>query len=734
MFLIRLLRAGKTSLRMKPRPEARHPFPPVQNFEVPFPPEHFPPEQFDVPIGIPRSRSQNDMLASMHTEPIFPEPLFHPPFLQEMLPNLSPERKKDPTLMLLQDTPSTSSSESDSQSSDEDIPQELAINRSIRIQIRQDEEEEKEEEVLPEELSKKFEGSQLDELRNYLTSTDSENTDQVPKITRWVGIHSDDGSSSQNDGSSSANETRSFLSSKTTKKARHIRLKSLTILKRLDSIDLEKDEFEVNVTRRPFGIKFGTFDDDQGVYVRRMKSKSIAAANGVEVGDLLIGLNGKNVESLPSTEVLELWKTLPLPFQVAFKREPASRSSNDGEEFCLSFVEDDGLDGRADVVNFPAIQTATWRASHCIPGCIRKWSFLRFILSLILLPVYFLLFILLMLQLPFGLLCQLFSSCCTRRPVKQLYAFNGKQIRLLSWNMGFIFDRMLERRPLLLREMIDINPDVFMIQNAFLGCSLDHKKLTAMADQNYVAYVDAGFQLGCIGKCGRLWMNPFTSFIFWIYAWLNAYFFEVLYAPFHATHAQPHSALGFIANLFFGLVWTRASMILTRGHGFSRDDVMVLDSHRVITRGLIQLRGRKVWLVNCDCDFLRYDPDDTSLAERIVSWLDEGNISHNTDGVILCGTFNAPQGSKTYHYLRLQGFSHAYVSARSRIGETQPYTFPTPISTISKKIPGIETDFVWTKGVSVESMELVGHEPDMYDSELYPSSHLGILTTLSVDD
>ena len=38
------------------------------------------------------------------------------------------------------------------------------------------------------------------------------------------------------------------------------------------------------------------------------------------------------------------------------------------------------------------------------------------------------------------------------------------------------------------------------------------------------------------------------------------------------------------------------------------------------------------------------------------------------------------------------------------------------------------------EGVEVMSVEFVGYEPDMYDSELYPSSHLGILTTLSVED
>jgi len=751
VFLVRLLRAGKsTSLRVKPRPGSRR-IPPMDNFEPPVRFDPFPPQRFEPAGRQQRSRSEDDLFAAdleLHPPPHFSDPFFRPPFLQQRPPSLSPQHKKDPAAMPFEPSPSTSSSESDSSDEEEEENEEIAPQlfqaRSIsigsksqnfkRIQIRKDEDEEKEEEVLPDEALKKFEGPQLEEVRNYLTSTDSENTEHAPVAHRWVSINSDDGSSSQNDGSSS-NETHAFLNSKKNKKRKHVRLKSLIVLKRLDSLDLEKDEFEVTVTRRPFGIKFGTFDDDQGIYVRRMKSKSIAAGNGVEVGDLLIGLNGKNVESLPSAEVLDLWKTLPLPFQVAFKREPGSQSSNDGEEFCLSFIEDDDLDGQDVVsISLPEIQAATWRSSHATPGCLRKCGILRFVFSLVLLPVYFLLFLLLMLQLPFGLLCQLLSPCCARQPRKQLYAFNGKQIRLLSWNMGFIFDRMLERRPLLLREMLGVNPDVFMIQNALVGSSLDHKHLTSIADRNYVPYIDAGFQLGCLGKCGRLWMNPFTSLLFSAYAWLNVYFFEPLYAPFLATHAQPHSACGFLANVFFGLAWTRASMILTRGHGFSRDDVMVLDSHRVITRGLIQLRGRKVWLVNCDCDFLRYDPDDTSLAERIVSWLEEGNMNHNADGVILCGTFNSPQGSKTYDYLKLQGFSHSVVSARTKIGEKQPYTFPTPISTVPNSIPGIETDFVWTRGVEVMSVEFVGYEPDMYDSELYPSSHLGILTTLSVED
>merc|ERR1719373_217253 len=334
-----------------------------------------------------------------------------------------------------------------------------------------------------------------------------------------------------------------------------------------------------------------------------------------------------------------------------------------------------------------------------------------------------------MLQLPFGLLCELLSPCCTRHPVKQLYAFNGKQIRLLSWNVGFIFDRNLERRPLLLREMIDINPDVLLIQNALMDSSLGHKNLTSLADQNYVPYAEVGFTHSCRDFCGRIFLNPLTSIIFTAYAWLNAYFFETSFGCFFSPDAQPHGFCGFLANIFFGLVWTRGSLVLTRGHGFSRDDTLLLDSHRLITRGLIQLRGRKLWLLNFDFDFLKYDPDDTSLVERVIAWLDEGNVHHNADGVVLCGTLNAPRGSKTYNFLRLQGFSNARETSVELVGESFPYTYPTPLSTISKKIPGLQADAVWVKGVNVLSHEYVGHEADIYDEELFPSSHLGILVT-----
>jgi hypothetical protein len=67
---------------------------------------------------------------------------------------------------------------------------------------------------------------------------------------------------------------------------------------------------------------------------------------------------------------------------------------------------------------------------------------------------------------------------------KKIYSFNGKNIKILSWNFGFMYHRMLERRPLLLKELIQSDPDVVLSQNAVIGCESDHVNLLKMANES----------------------------------------------------------------------------------------------------------------------------------------------------------------------------------------------------------------------------------------------------------
>jgi len=130
---------------------------------------------------------------------------------------------------------------------------------------------------------------------------------------------------------------------------------------------------------------------------------------------------------------------------------------------------------------------------------------------------------------------------------------------------------------------------------------------------------------------------------------------------------------------------------------------------------------------------LHHPPD--AAAERdeqaaaLLAWLE---TSPRADVTILVGDFNAGPREPAYARIAGAGFRSSFLEAN---GHEPAYTWPSGLQAEAMDTDGDPEclDYIWVRGeVRVVDCRLAWDRPDVLDSTLYPTDHLGLSAHLEV--
>ncbi len=111
-------------------------------------------------------------------------------------------------------------------------------------------------------------------------------------------------------------------------------------------------------------------------------------------------------------------------------------------------------------------------------------------------------------------------------------------------------------------------------------------------------------------------------------------------------------------------------------------------------------------------------------AKTLLSWVDTWREAKT---VVVAGDFNAYPGEPTLDLMKGR-FASAYETVH---GAEPDKTWPTPVNTFDPSPPGC-LDYIFVAGGEVQEASLAFYRPHPLDQDLFPSDHLGVVATLNV--
>jgi endonuclease/exonuclease/phosphatase family metal-dependent hydrolase len=111
-------------------------------------------------------------------------------------------------------------------------------------------------------------------------------------------------------------------------------------------------------------------------------------------------------------------------------------------------------------------------------------------------------------------------------------------------------------------------------------------------------------------------------------------------------------------------------------------------------------------------------------AKRLLAWVDSWSGAGAT---VVAGDFNAYAGEPTVDLMKSR-FRSAHEAVYGREPEK---TWPTPVNTYDPSPPGC-LDYVFVAGAKVLDARVAFDAPHKLDGDLYPSDHLGVIATIEV--
>jgi endonuclease/exonuclease/phosphatase family metal-dependent hydrolase len=122
-------------------------------------------------------------------------------------------------------------------------------------------------------------------------------------------------------------------------------------------------------------------------------------------------------------------------------------------------------------------------------------------------------------------------------------------------------------------------------------------------------------------------------------------------------------------------------------------------------------------------------------TKATLAWMEENDSTDNVDISFLVGDFNASPSEASYSHILSQMYSSCH---KMHFGEEPDFTFPTGLQADTMDTdPPLTCDYLFVKvrsvlEISVVDVELIGNIPDPGDSTLYPSDHIGVISTISL--
>ena len=111
-------------------------------------------------------------------------------------------------------------------------------------------------------------------------------------------------------------------------------------------------------------------------------------------------------------------------------------------------------------------------------------------------------------------------------------------------------------------------------------------------------------------------------------------------------------------------------------------------------------------------------------AKTLLSWVDTWREAKT---VVVAGDFNAYPGEPTLDLMKGR-FASAYEAVH---GAEPEKTWPTPVNTFDPSPPGC-LDYIFVAGAEVQEASLAFDKPHPLDQDLFPSDHLGVAATLKL--
>ncbi len=111
-------------------------------------------------------------------------------------------------------------------------------------------------------------------------------------------------------------------------------------------------------------------------------------------------------------------------------------------------------------------------------------------------------------------------------------------------------------------------------------------------------------------------------------------------------------------------------------------------------------------------------------AKTLLSWVDTWREAKT---VVVAGDFNAYPGEPTLDLMKGR-FASAYEAVH---GAEPDKTWPTPVNTFDPSPPGC-LDYIFVAGAEVQEASLAFDRPHPLDQDLFPSDHLGVVATLKL--
>ena len=157
-----------------------------------------------------------------------------------------------------------------------------------------------------------------------------------------------------------------------------------------------------------------------------------------------------------------------------------------------------------------------------------------------------------------------------------------------------------------------------------------------------------------------------------------------------------------------------------------------LGHQRAAHRVTVRLPGGASLLVGVT--HLHHRVPDAALRDEqvgaLVAWLDAAPAS---DAQVVVGDFNADPGEPAYSRMVRAGFRSAFAEAN---GEEPAVTWPSGLLAPAMDTDGDPSclDYIWLRGrARAADARLWADRPAAHDATLYPSDHVGVVATVTVE-
>ena len=332
-------------------------------------------------------------------------------------------------------------------------------------------------------------------------------------------------------------------------------------------------------------------------------------------------------------------------------------------------------------------------------------------------------------------------------------------VRILQFNAFNIFGRFWTRKPMMEDMLRAIEPDIISLNEAVRSRIWKFGTIPMLnslwPDARCDSISNGGYEclhhkFPLIFKYSFVWDHVIGE----LQLALNAVFVIPFLRQWGWRALLKGNAVADALMLFAGIPCHFGNILFFRDSAMNHKDGLILscDGLKTANRALFvhpKDRRKRAWIVNTHLTAAaeaRYDVERQRMEqiEEILEWMKAAASDHPADALVICGDFNAIPDSKTYRFMKSNGFKSC---GCCHFGKGEYVTYESVAWTFAKGIDEdvgklLVLDYVWIKplreGVDlrIDDCRIVGqnfvnlqHRGE--DIKVCPSDHYGVFVTLS---